>query len=95
MVSRATEKINHSVITSMLLLGEMIQQTQTSKQTRTAQEPLLVSAFPPVALVPGCSTAQPSLLAEAFAKEHINPGSDPPLPAQPHPTSSLLFLPAL
>lgn len=55
----------------------MIKQTQTSSQTWTAQEPLLVSAFPPMALVPGCRASQPSPLAEAFAREHINPVSNP------------------
>ena len=87
-VSTATKKIKHSIVTSMLFLGETIKQTQTSNPTpQAAQEPLSGLCFPTQG--PGPWLRSPALAAmqvshhhrlRPFAREHVNPGSDPFFP---------------
>lgn len=87
-VTTATKKIKHSVGTSMLFLGEMIKQTQTSNQTpQSAQEPRSGLCFPTQGSGPQLDS--PPLAAmqgshdhrlRPFAREHVNSGSDPFFP---------------
>lgn len=98
-VTTATKKIKHSVGTSMLFLGEMIKQTQTSNQTpQSAQEPHSGLCFPiqgssprldspPLAAVQGSHDHQ----LRPFAREHVNSGSDPFFPTFLHFTTCLMW----